>query len=306
MLAIKIILILIAIIILSLFIDYFLRKQMLSEVSVNVESVKANGVWTVFLPGVLASAKSNSADGLSDVWKDYGGVMMVEYGKKKFDPKRIVYETYSSIINAYILGQPFKTVNIVGCSMGGKLSCEVLSRILHNHPKFYTKVAKFNLILIDAPIDGDDLINPMSVTLTKIPFGPIWDKLGLLRFMLGMPKRENMEEGVDLKHMKKRVDEARSYRMSFFRDEVDYIVNHPLSSEIDKLRSALNKVVYIKSLRDNDNVRSEAIIKWRRLFPDMTVEEIDSPHAGFGEMPIAWAAQFREIYRDVVGLKPTQ
>ncbi len=253
----------------------------------------------VYFPGILADAKGSAIDFIYDIWLKAGDVMLVEYGKDKFDAQKTTRQVFFELKNKGYLGDPLQTITFIGSSMGGLLSYDVLEKVKLSRTSSEDFRA-IDLILMDAPTCSQDFQPPndkFAPILAKMPFGPIADRVFgfVIPMMFVGPKEENIEPGVDRKVLKARVDEAKSYRLSFWKDEIHYMVNHGVPDD-KSLARYVNKVTYVRSTRDHDTVRPEAFKKWEYIFPQAEFKEIDSTHVGFAERPETWKACFRELF----------
>jgi hypothetical protein len=252
----------------------------------------------VYLPGILAGAESSAVD-LIPIWLKAGDVMLVEYGKEKFDANLIESEVLLELRDDGYLNDPDQMITFIGSSMGGLIAYDVLESIENSNTDDRVK-AKINLILLDAPTCRQDFQSPndvLSPILVAFPFGPNWDRI--LRFVIPVfyvqPKEQNIEPSVNRAVLKARVDEAKSYRLSFWRDEVKFIVEHGIPND-ESLGNLVGKVIYVRSIRDDDTVRFDAYYRWERVFPQAAIFYVDSTHEGFAERPETWRQTFREIF----------
>jgi pimeloyl-ACP methyl ester carboxylesterase len=237
----------------------------------------------------LAGARSSS-QGLSDIWQDNGDVLYVEYGGTRFRANEVVRKVVG-FINSHSYGR----IVLIGASMGGLLANDIVQRLDRAMQN------KVELVVLDAPTSARDFQPPLdkfSPLVRVLPFGPIWNIMSRLamKFIVRPPKEQNIEKGVDRIELARRVAQARSYPLSFWRDQIKYMVTHP------KLRPGslvhVKQVVYVRSERDTDTVRPTAFNAWqgaRGTRPVVRIE-VDSTHVGFAERPQTWRRAFRKIF----------
>lgn len=283
--------VIVSLLILSFVVDAVLRLRLNSDVSVRSESGTANNrTLIVYLPGILAGGRASSVD-LIDIWKRHSDfVMMIEYGDERFDGA-FCAQSVSDAIQRQNAATPFYRIVFIGSSMGGLLAYDVIRQL-----KLDDSVST-ELILLDAPTSSADFQAPnhlVAPVLRVLPFGPIWNRLNLIDKMFVPPKEENIEPGVDRTELARRVDEGKNYRISFWRDELVYIMTHGAPKR-GSLESRVDRLVYVRSTRDNDTVRPEAYDIWATTTSITTRMEVDSTHVGFAERPKTWQQAFEQL-----------
>lgn len=285
----------IVVLLLSLVADYFLRKGLKSDIKIDIEPGYANDVLVVYLPGILAGTRASSVD-LIEIWRQCAeNIILVEYGDDRFDGRAVAKKTFEAI--QYLLSvnradHPYKRVIFIGSSMGGLLAFDVIQ-----HIKKYDIRVKKELILLDAPTSLADFQPPndkIAPLLRFLPFGPIWNRLNLVAKMFVPPKEENIENGVDRAELARRVNEGKSFRASFWRDELMYMMDHGIPAK-SSLKGLVDRLVYVRSRRDNDTVRQEAYYKWEATTNIAKWFKVDSTHVGFTERPKTWQQAFKKL-----------
>ena len=294
---------LLAFVVVSLPLDAIGRRKMRSYAWTDLESApESRETLIVYLPGLLAIARTSSLD-VIDVWQRYGDVMLVEYGRTdKFDPSYIIKLVVSELRDRLRSGK-YKHLIFIGSSMGGRLAYDVLQVGALRYgllPVMKRRSGlRVHLMLLDSPTSASDLylVPPWAVKVAPgliriLPFGPIWDSFHLISKIFIPPKKENLEPGVDIVELNRRVDEAKQFALSFWRDEVRYIVTDGEPGE-QMPYGLIDDVVFVHSSGDDDTVRPSAFSKWAVAYP--TIEgpiEVDSKHVAFSEKPRAWRDAF--------------
>lgn len=278
--------------------ESLLRRRLKADVRIDIEPGHAKNVLIVYLPGILAGARASSVD-LIEIWRQRAeNIMLVEYGDDRFDGCATAKNTFEAIqyhLSVNRFGESYERIIFIGSSMGGLLAYDIIQHI----KQYDIRVSK-DLILLDTPTSLDDFQPPNDKTaplLRFLPFGPILNKFNLVSLMFVPPKEQNIEEGVDRKELSRRVDEGKSFRVSFWRDELMYIMDHGIPIK-DSLEGLVDRLVYVRSKRDVDTVRPEAFDKWFATTKIASWFEVDSTHVGFAERPKTWQRAF-EILLDM-------
>lgn len=245
------------------------------------------------MPGILAGGRSSS-QGLSDSWRQHGDVLFVEYEGKRFRAEQVIDKVVGFLDTRR--GANYQHIVFIGSSMGGLLAYDVVQRL-----DAETR-AKAALVAIDAPTSARDFQSPLDKTsqlMRVLPFGPIWNLLSrpVMGLMTVPPKEENIEPGVNRAELARRVEEMRGYPLSFWRDQVMYIITHGKLAN-GSLRD-IRRLVYVRSRRDIDTVRQQAYNVWSRASGDAVYIEADTTHVGFAERPRAWRAAFVKVFRSL-------
>ncbi len=256
-----------------------------------------NNTLIVYLPGILASADMIPPRILS-VWAKYGEVWGVNYALPRFLPILSAYEVASAIKKLFDKDDAMQNVVLIGSSMGALLANDVL-QILSRKEGFNADDVK--LVLIDAPTERQDLHRPLDLTAPLVrwlPFGPIWSHLSrpIMKLLFIPPKEGEIDADVDRDWLAQQVDGARSFPLSFWRDQIMYILDHG-ALEPDSIGSRL---VYIRSSEDNDTVRPEAVLKWINASDDSMKRTQclaeGAKHAAFAQNPAAYEEAFPEAF----------
>lgn len=300
MLAVKIVSFSLVILLLSFVYDSYSHKKLKPEYWFGFEKgTRKSKTLIVYLPGDAASATLSSLD-LIDVWKTRGDVMLIEYGKEKFDADLIADWILSEImwkLSVTLDNEPppdYKEVIFIGSFEGGLLAYDVLQKM-----KEYNIQPSIKLYVIDAPTSIKDIYYPRSVLvrlIATLPFGAIWNRLGLTRFVLTRHNAADNEYNVDLDEIERRKSESESYNLSFVSDQWRYIINHGVP-ETDSLHGIVEEVTYIKSKRDHKTVRFDAFTTWRNAAPNViTYFSVDSDFDNFAGRPETWKKKFKELF----------
>jgi thioesterase domain-containing protein len=245
----------------------------------------------VYLPGILAGARASSV-GLIDTWRRNSDVDLVEYGDNRFSGPAVVRTVTDEIVRAQSAEKPYARIVIIGASMGGLVSYDVILQL-----RAERVATPIDLIVLDAPTSASDFQSPKDVgapALRFLPFGPLWNQFNLVKWVPHDPEPQNLEPGVNLVELHQRVVQAGKYRASFMRDEMVFIMDHG-SLAPGSLNGKVDSLVYVRSTRDTDTVRPEAYNAWASAFSATTKKEVKSPHVGFGEYPKAWKQAFAEL-----------
>lgn len=273
--------------------DSLLRGRLRSEVSLDREPAStrsAQRTLIVYLPGILAGARRSSQD-INDIWLEEGDMLHVEYRGKRFRAKRVV-----SAVAGYIItnGRRYERIVFIGSSMGSLLAYDIVQRLNRG-----TR-AKVAFVAIDAPTSARDFQSPLDKTshfMRILPFGPIWNLLSrpVMKLLMVPPKDENVEPGVNRTDLDRRFQQMWDYPLSFYRDQILYMISHKklVSGSLDGIK----RFVYVRSKRDTDTVRQEAIHSWYRARQRITYIEADSTHVGFAERPQTWRKTFRQVFK---------
>ncbi|MBC7943464.1 alpha/beta fold hydrolase [Candidatus Saccharibacteria bacterium] len=288
--------VIVLLIVLSFVVDAALRLRMDTDVSVSTERGSAdNGTLIVYLPGILAGGRASSV-GFIDIWRRNSDlVLLVEYGDERFDGE-FCAKVVADAIQRQNAVTPFRRIVFIGSSMGGLLAYDVIRQLDVNTGSLEDTVS-IELIALDAPTSRTDFQPPnhlVAPVLRVLPFGPIWNRLNLIEKMFVPPKEENIEVGVDRAELARRVDEGKNYRISFWRDELVYIMTHG-APKYNALEGRVDRLVYVRSTRDNDTVRPEAYNAWAATTSVATRMEVDSTHVGFAERPKTWRQAFEKL-----------
>lgn len=257
-----------ATIVVSLVLDVYLRRD-LEQAQEAVKMVPlpkisygptSNNTLIVYLPGILASADMISPRVLNK-WTERGEVWGANYTLPRFMPDRIAREVSTWILNRCEQDTSVHNVVFIGSSMGGLLANDVL-QLLRQHEHRHRIVSK-KLLLVDAPTERKDLQRQLYLTaplMRLLPFGPLWNHLSgpIMKLLFIPPKKGEIDSDVDLKWLTQQVEAACSFPLSFWRDQIMYIIDHGAleANSIDC------PVLYIRSTKDDDTVSESAISSW--------------------------------------------
>ena len=278
----------IVIVIVVAVVDFALHSVARSNASIEFVAAKddvANQL-IIYMPGVIAPAR-DSAGPLLDVWLQYGDVLLVDYSDERFDSHIVAKQTIKAI-REKLRDYSYDSMLFIASSMGGRLSVDVAVGLHEfNPPALY-------LLAVDAPMSSDDLLNPFMGFAQLLRTGPIVDSLGLTYFAAAPPSLENLEPGVDQSEVMRRVNVARSYKLSFLEDQAHYLGGLKALSE-GELVDVFESIAYVRCTRANNAIDPQAVAAWSMAFPETTVIEVDSTHVGFAEWPKTWDNTFRSL-----------
>ncbi len=290
--ALHLILVIVLAIALVFSIEWFTRKALQAVVQIDLQPSTGSGHSTliVYLPGILAGAKSSS-EGQSDQWLKRADVLFVEYSGDRFNGSLVVSEVVRFLTDP---ANTYAQVVFIGSSMGGLLAHDIV-QALPMDVSF-----AIDMIAIDAPTGASDFQAPLNIAaraLYVMPFGKLLNPLSkrVMTALVPGPKEENIEPGVDRQKLAASVANARHYKLSFWRDQLMYIISHgaPRSYSLWQVRT----FVYVRSLRDTDTVRAEAFSPWNRAVADRTTRiESDTTHVGYAERPATWRNTFQRCF----------
>lgn len=277
-------------------VDARLRQALPSGVELTLEKASrpdAQDTLLVYLPGILAGAKSSS-EGLRSHWLQHGDVLLVEYRGQRFRAEEVVERVAE---NVNLRGIFYDRIVFIGSSMGGLLAHDV---VLELGP---SAREKSTIVAIDAPTSAADFQSPLDKTsqlMRVLPFGPISNLVSgpVMSFLAVPPKERNIEIDVDRKELARRFKEMTSYPLSFYRDQVLYIISHGRLEP--RSLSGLQMMIYVRSTRDNDTVRIDAYRAWWNAYGQKPVRlRIDSPHVAYAERPRTWNDAFKAVFREL-------
>lgn len=295
----------------SLFADKNLRHE-LGDPQKAVEMVELDvppGPWTrystliVYLPGILADADMISPRVLK-AWAKRGEVWGANYIPPRFRPDLIVEEIADWVLSRCQMDGSVHNVVFIGSSMGGLLADDVLKSMqLHAHKYKVVRhgVVSPHLMLVDAPTGRKDLQGLLSffVLAVKIlPFGPLWNHVSwlLMRFFLVPgPKEKETDKDVNPDWLADQVAAARSFPLSFWRDQIMYIIGHGAPEP-----GSINcPIIYIGSTDDREVVRPDASRAWFRagrpgFFGRLYAK--GAKHAAYSQNPSAYEKVFADAF----------
>lgn len=289
----------VAAVIALLFLDKYLRREKIQEavkvvpLKTTLEQRTYRNTLIVYLPGILANADMISPRVLKS-WSEHGEVWGANYGLPRFLPDRIAYEVSEWVLRQCEQDGSIRNVVFIGSSMGGLLANDVL-RILQLHTHMFR--VKTYLMAVDAPTEAKDLQWPFDLAapaLAYFPFGPFWSSI--FKPVVIPPKKSETDSDVDPDWLAQQVAAARSFSLSFYRDQVMYIVDHGTP----KAGSITCPVVCIRSTKDDDTVRYSAARKWQDAATNGQWFEFrakGAKHAAFAQNPAAYEEVFPRAFK---------
>jgi len=254
----------------------------------------------LFLPGLIANARSMPRS-IEEEWAKNGGVWGVEYSAPRFNPKQIVDEVVEFIVR-YCEEHDQKVQNIVliGSSLGGLLAYDVQARLRVRNA---TAERAVSLVMIDSPTKGSDLHAPLG-TLAQVvritPIGPILNCLSpfLTKLLAPKPAEHRWGVGVNENELARSVKNARKYPLSFYRDQVLYIVKHnpPLDYSLTG-----RQLFFIRSEGDALVNSLQAMDSWRTATGTrgFSCAFVDADHAAYQLQPLRYRVAFQEVFRRI-------
>ncbi len=188
--------------------------------------------------------------------------------------------------------KPYRRIVIIGSSMGGLLGYDVVRDL-----RAKSLTTPIEMVVLDPPTGAADFQFPNNLkahALRVLPFGPIWNQFNIIDKMFIPPKEENIESGVDRAELARYVEQGKSHRLSFYRDQLMYIMSHA-TLKAGSLVGLVDRLTIVRSTRDTDTdtVRASASAAWFAAFPDAVKIEVDSTHVGFAERPETWRQFFK-------------
>ncbi len=273
------------------FLDASTRQLLTGTASFRLaQSIGTNGnTLFVYFPGILASGESSIKDQLPTL-REHGDVMMVSYNGMRFEADVIVEQTVARLSDD-VQRVGYDKVVLIGSSMGGLVAYDTYRQI-----KQEDLAVSYSMILIDAPTGRGDLQSPLNIiSLGSLGWwaGPISNLFSKTYFNATFvePKGVNIEDGVDRKRLARQVEESKSFPLSWAMDQNRFILRHGAPAP-DSLKDA--RVIYVRSMRDDDTVRPEAFDPWNDASGGKAVRlEVDSTHVGYAERPFTWNRALR-------------
>lgn len=290
--------VLLAVAVVSLLLDWLLRVDIASPAMdactiKHLRTSERDDVIIVFLPGLLA-ASSVMSDRILDVWARFGKVWGVDYTTPRFRPERIASLVKDQLLRACAGESGIERVVLIGSSMGALLAYDI-QQSLAKSPVVKIDI---DLVVVDAPTGRSDFQCPLDLTaplVRVLPFGPLWNHLSkpIMKLLFIPPKEGEIDADVDPEWLDQQVEGARSFPLSFWRDQVMYILRHgtPKAGSID------SSLIYIRSTEDDDTVRPEAADKWRLAVGpkpprSFMLDAEGAKHAAFAQNPHAYEEVF--------------
>ena len=286
--AVLVVLTIVAFLVSALILDLALRQWYGSKVELvsaptTGTSAKQKQCLVIYLAGIMAQSQDSSRD-VSPMWLKHGNVLFVEYRGKRFRAHQAVTEVVA-FIDAH---EEYSEIVIIGSSMGGLLGYDVIRRLDAATQR------KVVLLAIDAPTSAWDFHSPsdkLAQFMRILPFGPIWNLVSrpILKRLMVPPKDENIEPEVNREELFRRFRKTWDYPLSFYRDQVKYIITHG-RPQANSLRG-IKRLIYVASRRD-DIVRAEAFEAWRRAFGRTPTRlKPDTTHVGYAERRKTWGEE---------------
>ncbi len=301
-----------AVVIALLFLDKYLRREKIQE-AVKMVPLKTTlkprtyrNTLIVYLPGILANADMISPRVLK-TWAEHGEVWGANYIPPRFLPDRIVYEVSNWISERLEKDDSAQRLILIGSSMGGLLAYGIHQRVADH---LLMKNTVFcDVMVIDAPTGREDLQRPLNLSAPVVrilPFGPIWNHLSglIMKFLFIPPKEGEIDSDVDPVWLAEQVEGARSFPLSFWRDQIMYILNHgvPTPGSV----SWYSRMVYVRSTEDTDTVRPSAVRVWSDVFQPgrssfawqfKCFEARGAKHAAYAQNPSSYEEVFPKVFK---------
>lgn len=263
----------------------------------HLRSSENDEVVIVFLPGLLASSTMLSSR-ILDVWSRYGQVWGVDYSPPRFMPEHIAGLVADELARHCAAEPNTQRIVLIGSSLGGLLVYDIQQQLAGSR---FVK-AEVGVVVVDAPTGREDFQSPLNWTsqvVRVLPFGPIWNHLSswAMEQLFIPPKEGEINVNVDRDWLAEQVAGARSFPLSFWRDQVMFILKHgaPKPESIDV------SLIYIRSTEDDDTVRYEASEAWRRAMSSKSprsfmLDAEGAKHAAYAQNPSAYEKVFPRAF----------
>lgn len=236
----------------------------------------------------------NSADhvvaGLLPVFEQYGDVLLVEYGLKRFNMQKTVEAAFD------VLPLQYEKVILIGGSMGGIAALQF--PLLSNRYLREETVA----IGADTALCAGHLIWAARLARFVHP-GPIFNQLSHLtaRLMFRVMPEELWSEGTEEETVRAHVVAMRRYRLSSILDQVAAIAGNKLVTREQMLGI---RAAYLRSGTDAVIKADKAALSWKFIFPESIVIDVpDGAHVTWVEHASSWRKAFQEAF-DRLGVRP--
>lgn len=266
-----------------------------SEVRCTVRSVGGadTGRAIVYLPGMICPGYESSTE-LHGLWKQYGEVLVVEYGPlgknsswTTFDPSAVIDAVARQIDGLWV--SDYNRFTLIGGSMGGRLAYDVT----RSRPEL-----TFEYVSVCSPLRGArDIRYPLrGVAPARIviphALAATMNRYEAMRRLEVAPKRANVEVQVDWDRLMDYVHLSFSHRLSFYRDQAVYT----LAKRDDRRLRNMRKVVVVGG-NDRDDLVAQAALPaaYRALSADMSIWS-DVGHVNFREQPHQWLRIFERVF----------
>lgn len=251
--------------------DTAARVSLNGDVTVQQLSNNESDTLIVYEPGLLADGEW-SARQLTDTWRDFGDVWLVNPTGDRFE-----YEQQAQEVAADLEADTHKRVVFIGSSLGAHSALDVMSLLSKD------KLARttFSLLAVCSPGKGaNDIKQPLKfVSNAAVVFrlGPVtnatWGKL-YTRMITGK--------------------QPRTFAMTYYIDQVNYVRSRPAPDQ-DLL--AQFDVIYLQATND-ELVSSSAATAWTT--PE-NVREVNSKHVAYDADPEEWNAAFEAALSELAG-----
>lgn len=270
----------------------FWRGQRAAKIDV-LTTDHSDGTLIIYLPGIVANPNMIPSR-IADTWAANGRVWGVQYLSPRFRPKEVVQFVVDEIVKETRRNSTRKIV-FIGSSMGGLLAYDIQQRLY-----ILSSIAPMplSMVVVDAPTSRHDLqapFNVLSLAVKVLPFGPLWNNLSwlLMKFFFVPPKEGEIDADVSRGTLDWHVKAARSFPVSFWRDQSMYILNHGVPAP----GSIHDALIYIRSSKDDDTVRREAAEKWQNALSSKSsrsfmLDAEGAKHAAYAQNPSAYVKVF--------------
>lgn len=255
------------------------------------------GRLILYVPGAICPA-CESIEPLAALLKQYGEVACVEYGARgrdalweEFNPAEVVHVATDYIDVMQTSG--FDKFLLVGASLGGPLAYDIAK----SRPE-----VQFDFVSVCSPFYGARDIHfplravaPARHVLTHRVVAQ-FNRCEVMERIMFPPKDENLEPGVERGPLDRYASHCASYRVSFWRDQVAYILSPREITPLDNVRKSVVVGGY-----DRDDLVTEAAASraYKGLGADLLLRA-NVGHVAFWEQPQLWNEVFQHVF-DALG-----
>ncbi|HVQ43981.1 MAG TPA: hypothetical protein VMT30_03375 [Candidatus Saccharimonadia bacterium] len=244
----------------------------------------------IFQTGYQSNATALTVN-LLPYWRLFGDVLLVEYPHWRFDSARIV-----SDLNAYLehslsrRGPPrYTRLTLMGASLGGLLADDEIRGLNH-----LAGITRRDLVLVDAPTGGADIISGPQRKAAHVPLGPVFGTVPfwpINQLVFRPPPALQLGPAASQVQLDALHRQARLYQPSALADQAGYIVHHaPLRP--NPARNGV-QAIYLRSTH-RDTVAATAYDHWRRIYPHLQLVPVTSGHIDLLGYPNAWMIAFTQ------------
>lgn len=272
-------------VVLSFVLDATWRLRSWAEPFFDIEEGAASSQLLVVFPGAFSRARFQLEPVVANLPR-LATTVYVENVSERYSSMKTVWATVCEIRNLAILSRTQITqINLIGSSMGAAVAAKTGSGLR----KAFPGVA-INLIAIDGVGRPQDLRQPAWVfrLMGWLPFGPIWDRLGLLKILIRPSNEEPATEWA--KHAKDGLRMVRSIPTAFWGDQMRELGRAVVTEED---LAGFDRVTYVSSVQDQTILHPEESVRyWRRIAPPsrFRLSIVEAGHTAYEVNPWVYAA----------------